>query len=155
MRLPQNCKSQRELSLEDFQRNPVWTWYENDTDESLMIPIEATDTLNEDDFSVFFILCQFVFSDKTSVQGVIGVNIFAREPYYVEFFIGDQPLTFSGAAFLLSPSSLDNFAASLGKSIDDITPLEFYTPFHFEDGESISGKIDLMEWTKPPHQRMK
>lgn len=143
--IEKNIKRVSELRPDDFRRYPIWSWYEDDWDESLVIPVEITHPLNEEDHTAFFVLCEFMLKNGTKIQGDISISLADQFVYHLEFFKGNEKFGFSGK---LHPEfgTLKQLSEWLGKPVDEITPLKYVTPYFFEDGDPIKGELDLRDW---------
>lgn len=141
----ENKKPVSELTPDDFRHHPIWSWYENDWDESLVTPVEITHPLDEENYTAFFILCEFMLKDGTKIQGNISISLNDKLVYHLEFFKGSEKFSFSGK---LHPKfgTLEQLSNWLGKPVDKITPLNYTTPYYFEDGTPIKGEIELRDW---------
>ncbi|MEW5956351.1 MAG: hypothetical protein AB1801_01410 [Chloroflexota bacterium] len=143
--IEKNIKRVSDLRPGDFRRYPIWSWYEDDWDESRVIPVEITHPLDEEEYTAFFILCEFVLNDGTKIQGDISISLNNRFIYHLEFFKGNEKFGFSGK---LHPKfgNLEQLSNWLKKSVDEITPLKYSTLYFFKDGTPIKGEIDLRDW---------
>jgi hypothetical protein len=144
-KLKKNVKPVGELKPDDFRRHPIWSWYENDWDESLVMPVEIIHPLNEDEYLVFFILCDLILNDGTNMKGAVSINLNNKSAYSIEFFRGNEVFGFTGKW----PTDLGNLVQLsnwLQKSVDEITPVKYITPYFFKDGNPIKGEIDLRDW---------
>lgn len=143
--LENNVKPIGELSPEDFRRHPIWSWYENDWDETLVAPVEITHPLNKSGYLVFFIQCELVLNDGTTVEGAVSINLNNNSAYSLEFFRENERFIFTGK-WPPGLGNLEQLSNWLKKSVDEITPLKYITPYLFEDGTPIKGEIDLQDW---------
>jgi hypothetical protein len=132
----------RNLDLHAFREYPVWTWYDNDPDTSLVIPVELTDPLNDEEYLAFFMLVTFVLRDQTSLQGSVSIDLLNHSVYTAAFFKDDEEFIYSGSLFPYE-GTLQHLADWLNKSPDDITPLKYETPYQYQDGVPIQGEIEL------------
>jgi hypothetical protein len=134
-----------DLTPDDFRQHPVWSWLENDFDESLVTQVEATNPLSDEDYGVLFIYAALVLSDGTTLEGTVSINTSNRQIYLIEFFDVDSSFLFSGTR-PPEDGTLEQLSIRLAKEIDDITPLTYITPYYLEDGTAIKGTIDLRDW---------
>lgn len=141
----QKVKPIKHLNLSDFQEYPIWTWYENDEDESLVMPINILHHLEKDEYGVLFILAELELRDGTKLMSNIAVNLTNRKVYALEFYRETQSFIFTGNK-PLPLKSITQLSEWLQKPVEAITPIKYATPFSFEDGEAICGEIDLQDW---------
>jgi hypothetical protein len=131
-----------QLTVGDFERHPVWTWHENDSDSALVSPVEIADPLKENDYEALFIRCKFILNDGTEIEGNVSVSLHTYSAYSIELFKGGRRISFAGSPV----DTLEQLADGLGKSIDQITPLKYEASFRFENGTPIAGEVDLRDW---------
>lgn len=131
-----------QLTQEDFEKHPIWTWHENDSDRALVSPVKITDPLNENDYEALFIWCKFILNDGTELEGNVSVSLHTYSAYSIELFKGGHRISFAGSPV----DTLEQLTDRLGKSINQITPLKYDTTFRFENGTPIAGEIDLRDW---------
>jgi hypothetical protein len=135
-----------DLGIDDFRHHPVWTWWYDNPDESLVEPvfIDATKTLNPGAYKALFIFCKIQLNDGTLIDGSIALD--GNIVYNLDFYKNNEVFLFAGEMFGDPEGTLEKLSKWLQKSIDDITPIEYVTEFVKGDNTPIKGKIDLREW---------
>jgi hypothetical protein len=134
-----------DLNIGDFERHPAWTWCENDVDESLVAPIDVTQTISPNEYPAVFILSEFTLNDGATIRGIVSLTSDLDTVYSIELFQGEDSFMFSGSR-PAPVTTLEELANWLGKSISQISPVYYRTQFNRNDGQSIEGQIDLEEW---------
>jgi hypothetical protein len=135
-------KSVRELMPLDFRLYPVWTWF-GDSDESLVIPVENTNPIDDRLYDTLFIYCNFILNDGTITDGSISISL--RSVYDVTFFLNQDVFVFMGGIFD-DIGTILQLSAWFNKPFENINPFKYTTTFQFYDGVPIRGKIDLISW---------
>jgi hypothetical protein len=138
-------KAVSDLSPIDFREHPIWSWYENIEDESLVTPVEEGYLLSEDydEYDPLFILSEFTLCDGTKLEGEIAIMLDVRKVYMISFFKKNDIFTFSLHPTLKKFDTPEKITNWLQKPIEDIFPIEYTTLYHFNDGEAIAGEISL------------
>jgi hypothetical protein len=114
-----------ELSLADYQANPVWTWV--DDDENLVTPVQLTNDWRQEHDAVF-VLSSFLLGDGTSASGMVAVRAKDLSVYFISIFSADG--RFVGLPLqqeLESLVSRESFASELGKTVAEVFPIKFQT----------------------------
>ncbi len=154
--------------IEGCHRFPIWTLEETDWDGDFYVPIQATYPLlsGEEDGDVIlmmFVFCTIRLNDGSFMDGVVYLyDVEDSEVRGREYGL----LVFNeGGAISIPPKKLrighevspEEFAQRLGKSLDQISPLAWTTPFwirmlddRFPTGifaeYPLAGQIDLLTW---------
>lgn len=147
---------------------PIWTLEETDWDGDFFVPIRVTDPLLIGEVGgvaalTLFVFCTIQLANGVKMEGVVYLDdvvdpeVRGRE-YHLEVFckggkvaIGPQELRWGSAL------SLEEFAQKLGKTLDQITPLAWTTPYRirilndrYPTGIAaeypLAGQIDLHTW---------
>ena len=141
-------KKVSDLTPNDFLENPIWGWYENIEDESLVTPVEEHYLLSADneEFDTLFIFSELELSDKTSLQGEIALRLDSKEIYMLSFFRDNKIFTVSLHPKLIKKlDTLKEVSRWLQKPIGKIFPIKYQTLYSFNDGSKIIGVINLPE----------
>ncbi len=132
-----------DLTFSDFAVHPIWTWAEDNEDESLVVPLDCSGTLPDDEeYGNLFVACEFTFHDGTKMPGVLAVSMSNRQVYLLSF-----PKTDAGFFdFPLQPHlqglvTREQLATWLRKPLADIFPITYSTPFMFKDGRLLTGQV--------------
>jgi hypothetical protein len=143
-------KSDGHLTVDDFISYPIWGFAADDGDE--VMPVDYPGYLiAPNGGNGWFIACEFTLNDKTNLDGVINIRTTNRSLYVLKF--PDPNRNFfafpvnSRQEGRIGPEQLAEF---LHKSIDQIFPIAYKTPFVFKDGQKIIGQYDL-----PSHLRLR
>jgi hypothetical protein len=129
-----------DLRIQDFLSHPIWGFVEEDEDEvetvvysdNLVLPIGG---------GVLFVFCEYQFNDATILKGVVFVRLSDQSPYILAFprpdgSLFDFPVN-SSLAGMVTPEQL---ASHLEKTVDEIFPIKYETPFVFENGKKLTGE---------------
>ncbi len=143
--LEDQIKGLGDLTFEDFKRHPVWTLCDSLYDESLAAPIKITHPLHDEIANVLLLLATITLQDDSELDGRIGFNLSNNSAYSLRFYQDEDEFLFGGNLFP-EIGTLEQLSEWLGKPVDSITPVRFYTPFVLEDGTHITGEIDLHSW---------
>lgn len=88
-----------------------------------------------------FVLCEYQFNDGTRLNGVVFVRLLDQSFYILAFPRHDGSLfdypVHSPLAGTVTPEQL---ASNLGKTVDEVFPIKFETPFVFENGKKLIGE---------------
>jgi hypothetical protein len=136
-------KRVNEISIDDFIKNPIWTWEEDDGD--VLIPIKYNDRL-PDNYNALFVKSEFTLRDKTKVTGVVCVRLSDHNIYLLEFSDGNKgilQLPLQSKFIKILQQRKNKFSQLLGKPQEMIFPLTFNTPYLFIDGTKLEGTIDV------------
>jgi hypothetical protein len=139
-------KPYSELRPNDYRQHPVWSWLENDWDESLVTPVAIANPLNEDDYGALFVYATLVLQDRTIMEGQVTIATLKKTVYLIEFFDDNESCYVTRNPYSSEYGTFEQLAAWLNKAVDDITPVEYITPYYFEDGMAIKGVVDLRSW---------
>lgn len=142
MLLPKNLKTGSELTYTDFKTHPIWTFYDDDGDD--VVPVEypgwATEAIGGEGM---FVACEYTLNDGTKLSGVVLINIYTNLPYRFEFRNNDSTLIgFPVKTVLENKGTRKQLAKFLGKSIAEVFPIHYATPFILENGILLEGKHD-------------
>ncbi len=134
-----------QLRMSDFKTNPIWSWAEDDDDESLVVPLETSCTL-PDDHDAIFVASDLVFNDGTRTLGTVSVRMSDHQLYSVSFEQANGELLH----YPLRPDLQDlreqmDLAYLLKKEKMNIFPIRYETQFIFNDGKPLKGKISEKE----------
>ncbi len=143
--LEDQIKDSGNLTLEDFKRHPVWTLCDSLYDESLVAPIKITHPLHDEEANVLLLLATITFQDDSELDGRIGFNLSNNSVYSLRLYQDEDEFIFFGN-LIPGIGTLEQLSEWLGKSVDSITPVRFYTPFVLDDGTHITGELDLHSW---------
>ena len=158
-------------NVEDYRRFPVWLMEET-LEGTLFLPVEVSDPLiygEEDDMyaDALLVFCAFQLRDGTHMEGVVTLieNWDSKLEQMCGFKEIRAKIFFGGEAFSIVRQrrkdryheSLKEFAQQLGKSLDQITPMSWETPYHIrilddQRADNIAaefpllGQIDLLTW---------
>lgn len=136
-------------TISDFKRFPIWTTIENDQGGSFEVPIDTTEPLQiTDDDLIIYVYCCIHLADSTRMEGIVYLNLVRMREFGLVVIKGDEEFTLSSSQSrkILDEGSPEQFSAWLGKSIEAISPLTYTTPFQFQTGVKIEGKLDLSIW---------
>lgn len=125
----------------DFREYPIWTWYQDDPDTSLVIPIDVERVI-EGMYLALFVFCELTLADGTIMEGNISFDCFRKSVYVLRIYQGDNSFLFSGSMFPYE-GTLQHLSDWLQKPIEAITPLRYYTPYSFPNGDQLAGEISL------------
>ena len=135
-------KSVSKLTLDDFTDYPVWTWAEDDKDESLVMPLIYSGSLPED-CDALFVACKFLLADGTESAGVVSVRMHDRSVYLISFpEAGGKFFDFPLRSPLKNSITREQLAVKLGKSLDCVFPIAYTTPYVFSNGQPFVGQIE-------------
>lgn len=141
----EQVKHVNDLTPDDFRRQPVWTWY--DDDAALVRPVEPTPRLPDDDETLaYFILCEIVLRDGTRMEGEVSVSLHTRSAYGLTFFQGEDAFTFVGSVLPGFGGGVSHLMTWLQKPVEAFAPIRYVTRFAYADGTPIAGEIDLRTW---------
>lgn len=141
-------KKSSELTLADFHAHPVWTWVEDERDESLVMPVDCGRTLpSNEDYGTLFVASEFRLSDGTIVPGAVLVRMSDRRGergvYGLELAgTSGNLFTFPLHPFLQGLVSREALANWLRKPMRLVFPMVYDTSYVFADGEPLIGRIE-------------
>jgi hypothetical protein len=136
-----NHKDISELTFSDFAVYPIWTWVEDDENESLVMPVDYVAALSED-HGTLFVACEFSLHDDTKMAGVLSVRMSDHFVYLLSFpKAGGGFFDFSLHPQLKKAVNREQFAAWLQKPPTRIFPITYNTPYVFSDGQPLIGQI--------------
>ena len=98
------------------------------------------------DYDALFVKCKLSLSDGSTMEGVISVRMRDHQVYLVEFpdnqgKLLQLPLQKSLSEVLEKKKK--ELSGQVGKSLKDIFPLRYETPFVFIDGLPLKGIITI------------
>ena len=154
--------------IEGCHRFPIWTLEETDWDGDFYVPIQVTDPLligEEDGVAplMMFVYCTIQLADGSKTDGAVYLDdtedpaVRGRE-YLLRILCegGEVEIQPKGLNWgdTLSP---EEFAQRLGKTLDQVTPLAWTTPFRIRILDDryptgilaeypLAGQIDLITW---------
>lgn len=140
---PIRKSSIKDLHIQDFLSNPIWSFVEEDGDEvetvdypdNLVLPIGG---------GVLFVLCEYQFNDETRLNGVVFIRRLDQGFYMLAFPRHNGSLFEYSVHPLLSGTAIpEQIANHLNKSIEETFPIRFNTPFFFENGKKLEGVYKL------------
>lgn len=128
------------LSIQDFLSHPVWGFVEEDEDE--------VETINYPDNLILptgggalFVLCEYQFNDSTKMKGIVFVRLSDQTPYLLAFpRLNGSLLFFPVNTSLEGQVQPAQLAFELNKTIEEVFPLKFYTPFSFTNDSELIGE---------------
>jgi hypothetical protein len=137
-----NSKSVDELTFDDFIVHPIWTWAEDDEDESLVTPLDYPGVLPED-HDALFVICEIFLRDGTEITGVISIRTGDRFVYLISFpEAGGRFFDFPLQPQLEGIVTREQLAIHLRKPSSYIFPIRYNTPYMFGDGQLLAGQIE-------------
>lgn len=143
---PNERKEMGTLALADFRIHPIWGGYEDDHGDSWVAPIDLLETVNEEDWDMFFVYCELRLADGTQMEGAMSITTLDHFVYGVRFFCGENKCHFPGIELRDRNRAIERLERWLGKNLSQISPVTFLTPYRWRDGVAVAGTIDLMEW---------
>ena len=140
-------KQVSDLSPKDFKEHPIWGWHDEDGDSPLVMPINETEIISgaKTKHNVLFISSEFMLHDGTRIEGSIGVVLSQRWTYLLSFFKENEIFSFSLNPHPKLLVTIEDLEIWIGKSVDQISPIRYMTPYYFSDGSAIAGEIDLLQ----------
>jgi len=129
-----------QLTFADYLAHPIWTFYDDDGDE--VVPVQypgwASEAVGGEGT---FIICDFILSDGTRLPGVVGINIYLEIPHVFEFLDTDGRLVaFSVNRKLETAETRQKLAQFLGKTVDQVFPIRYVTPYILRSGRLLAGE---------------
>jgi hypothetical protein len=130
-----------DLTLSDFRICPIWTMFDDDGDDVVPVHYPSWET-DAGGGALMYVACAFTLHDGTTVQGVVAVdNSNMMIPYALLFARSDGILE----QFLINTYDEDdasraNLARFLNKTVDQVYPIRYATPFKSRDGHLIAGE---------------
>jgi hypothetical protein len=130
------------LSIDDFRKNPVWTWFDVKSKEGVeVVPIPTEDILPKD-IGRLFIYSNLTFADGLTKEGVICVQDNESKPYLIKFLTNSLELfSFPLQTKLKKFVDYDLFEQQMDKPLQKIFPLSYRTLFRLSDGSKFEGII--------------
>lgn len=131
------AKPVHELTLSDFQRHPIWSWWDEDTD--LVEPVDPTGW--REAHNAIFVLSTFTLNDGTSLPGEIAIRSGDVSVYLLHIWSADEKfVTLCLQSELRKLCGREAFAAALGKPASSMYPLTYRTAVPI-DGQIIEGVV--------------
>ncbi|HEY3290026.1 MAG TPA: hypothetical protein VGK87_07870 [Anaerolineae bacterium] len=136
-------KTTNELTYADYIANPIWTLFDDDGDD--MVPVEYPGWTSEAvGGEAVDAACEFILNDGTKVPGVVGIHMYYKRPWvpYVFEFpdVNGILIDFPVKKEFETPITREEMAQFLGKTIDQVYPIRFVTPFILPSGELLAGE---------------
>lgn len=132
-----------QLTINDFENHPIWTWV--DDDGEMVCPIQD-EKITSEKFDSVFVYCKMSFNDGTIAQGAIAVRLSDHSIYMVDISYKNrelisiplQPLQVS-----YKETQLKKLCAWYSKELSSIFPIRHETSLTFNDNSLLVGIIDL------------
>jgi hypothetical protein len=134
-------KNAGELKFDDFAIHPIWTWAENDEDESSVMPLDYPGALPED-HDALFVGCEFLLSDGTKIAGAISIRMSNHSVYLISFPKADGRFFDFPLHPQLTTVTREQLAIQLGKRVEHVFPIRYNTSYKFSNGQSVAGQIE-------------
>lgn len=135
-----------ELGIHHFRKHPIWAHTEDTSGVDFAEPHDLVKPIDDIEYDAIFVACSLILHDKTRLDGTVSIDPYRRAVYGIEFFQGETSFHFAGK--LLPGTDLEHLQEWLQKKPEEISPLTYITPYQWQDGASIAGEIDLVEWNK-------
>jgi hypothetical protein len=134
-------KKLSQLTIQDFESHPIWTWADEDTEDM----VRPADT-DYDEINSIFVLSDFWFNNGTHASGFMAVLMRNQQPYLAaingdagSFF--DLPLN----PKRMGLANTDQLEERLNLRKEEIFPIKFCTHFLPFVGDQLRGEIENSE----------
>ena len=136
-------KKDGKLTLHDFTAYPIWGFANDDGHE--VMPVDYPGHLIwSGGGEALFVVCKFTFSDGSTQPGVINVRMTDRNVYVLKFPQANGKLFYFPVNSMLEGDiAPEELANHLRKSVDQVFPITYTTPYVFEDGQKLIGQYNL------------
>ncbi len=133
-------KQVNELIYRDYLEHPIWGFADDDGDD--VEPVDYRGSIILADSGSLFILCKFTLQDGTEIPGAISVHMPSQRVYVLKFPGTDGKFFYFPVGTSMEGSvTREQLAAHLHKSIDEIFPITYTTPYTFKNGQPLIGRI--------------
>jgi hypothetical protein len=132
-----------ELTFSDFVAHPIWGFADDDGDE--VMPVDYPGHLiASDGGNAWFIACEFILNDGTKLPGVIYVRTTDHSIYMLVFSESDgRFFDFPVNSMMEGRVAPEELALHLRKTVDQVFPITYVTPYAFRDGQKLIGQFNL------------
>lgn len=141
MCIPEQPRRKRvqELRPEDYQRHPIWTYYDDEGDE--VVPVEYPSWESEAiGGETVWMNADLELNDRSYCFGALSFHIYYKHVIYLTFVRSDnQRLSLRIDGQGKDAKKLSAIAEFLGKSVESVFPVRYTTPYIYLDGTPIKG----------------
>ena len=143
-------KKTSRLTYNDYLRYPIWGFVDDEDGEKMPVEYPGYFIWPEGGGDLW-VLGQFELNDQSIVPGVVGIRMLNHSLYLLKFVRNDATLlTFFTSGPLWDLVKPEEVAAVLGRTVDQVFPLKYTTPYVFKNGHPLIGEFGLEQHSAAP-----